>query len=743
MKTGSGTDDDDAFLEKGPGPAGLKVAEKLTDWTNEPKIEDLKADLQSTQTWHSIWVSNIRRWRQLRNPAKGTAKGRRGSQGPGHDNNRSKIHPKLIRRQNEWRYPSLSEPFLNNPNPFTVEPATFEDAASARQNGILLNHQFRTKLNRVKLIDDYIRAGTDEGVAVLKMGWSRKTRRVKKMVPTWQYIAISSTEELASLEQAVGMKANNNNGFLDLPPEMIAAAEYFLETGQPAMAQAGPEAEIEEIETLENHPTVDVLDPENVYIDPTCQGDIRRANFAIVTFESSKADLLSAGVYQNLDAVNWASAGTINDPDHQSNTSRLGNIEDPLRAKNVVHEYWGFLDIDGTETLTPVVVSWIGSTIIRCEKNPYPDEEIPLVVVPYMPVLRHLGGEPDAELLEDNQDIMGAVMRGIIDLLGRSANSQQGVARGFLDVTNRRKFDRGEDYEFNPGAGDPRLSIYQHVYPEIPNSAITMLNIQNQEAEALTGVKAFAGGLTGENYGDVAAGIKGVLDASGKREMSILRRMAKGMVDVATKIIAMNAVFLSEEEVVRITNEEFVKIRREDLKGNFDITVDIATAEMDAQRAQELGIMLQTIGPNAPIEVTMMLLGEIARLKRMPTLEKMLRDYKPQPDPLAQKRMELEIAKLQAEIDALNAKSSLTEAQIQKTLSETDAANLDFVLEETGTKHAQKLEVVSQQAQANSDLEITKALLAPKKPEERDPDIPAAMGFNALTDAKSRAPTGI
>lgn len=93
-----------------------------------------------------------------------------------------------------------------------------------------------------------------------------------------------------------------------------------------------------------------------------------------------------------------------------------------------------------------------------------------------------------------------------------------------------------------------------------------MLNLQNQEAEALTGVKSFGGGISGEAYGDVAAGIRGVLDAASKREMAILRRLAKGMEEIGTKIAAMNAAFLSEEETVRITNDEFVTVKREDLK---------------------------------------------------------------------------------------------------------------------------------------------------------------------------------
>ncbi|MFR7882253.1 MAG: hypothetical protein ACLU5J_12880 [Christensenellales bacterium] len=78
----------------------------------------------------------------------------------------SSVQPKLIRRQAEWRYSALSEPFLNQYKLFTVSPKTFEDEEAAKQNELLLNWQFNTKLNKIKLIDDYIRSTVDEGTSI-------------------------------------------------------------------------------------------------------------------------------------------------------------------------------------------------------------------------------------------------------------------------------------------------------------------------------------------------------------------------------------------------------------------------------------------------------------------------------------------------------------------------------------------------------------------------------------------------
>ena len=354
-------------------------------------------------------------------------------------------------------------------------------------------------------------------------------------------------------------------------------------------------------------------------------------------------------------------------------------------------------------------------------------------MVPYLPVKRELYGEPDAELLEDNQKILGAVFRGMIDLLGRSANGQQGFAKGMLDPLNRRRYENGQDYEFNPNL-TPAAGLIEHKYPEFPQSALQMASLQNQEAEALTGVKAFSGGLSGESYGDVAAGIRGALDAASKREMAILRRIAKGMIEIGQKIVSMNAVFLSKEEVIRVTNHEFVTVKREDLQGNFDLDTDISTAEVDNQKAQDLAFMLQTIGNNMDIGITLMILAEIAELKRMPELAEKLRRFKPEMTPEQQEMQALQLEEMKLKVEELRSKVELNRAKAAEVLASKDQKNLDYLEQETGTKHARDMQKQGAQARGNQDLQITKALTTPTKEGEKVPDVEAAIGFNEISD---------
>lgn len=699
----------------------------LTDWKKEPSILSLKQDLESAKTAHDSQMAKITRWNDLMQV--------KGSAAAPKVKGRSSIQPKLIRRQAEWRYAALTEPFTSSDRVFQITPKTFEDEKAAKQNELVLNWQFRTKINLIKFTDDFVRGVVDEGTGIVQVGWERHTVMVKEEAPVFEHYPVQTEEELQPLQQAIDLRAANPREYEENVPEDIkAAVTYFEEVGEPTIAiQIGTE-EVEVEKVLQNKPTLVVHNPQNVIIDPSCNGDLEKALFIIVSFETNKAELKkNPERYKNLDKVNWDTNTPVTTQDYATDTPDTFDFKDKTRKKVVAHEYWGFYDIEGNGSLVPIVATWIGDTIIRMELNPFPDQKLPFVLVPFMPVKRSLYGEPDAEILEDNQRTLGALVRGMIDLMARSANSQQGFAKGMLDPLNKRRYENGQDYEFNPNT-HPSQGIIEHKYPELPNSALTMFQLQNQEAEALTGVKSFSGGMSGESYGKVATGIRGVLDAASKREMALLRRIAKGFVEIGNKIIAMNSEFLSDKEVIRVTNAEYVTVYRDELAGEFDLIVDISTAEVDDTKAQDLGFMLQTLGPNMDPRISMIILSKISDLKRMPELAEELRNWKPEPDPVTQELKQLEVERAKKEIEKLDSEIQLNMAKAQETMSKKDKTDLDFIEQETGTKHERDMAKQKAQAEGNQQLQITKALTTPTKVDQSPPDIEAAIGFNAIGD---------
>lgn len=693
---------------------------KLTEWENEPSIHELKTELESTKSSQSVIINKIDEWNDLRDIT-GKAK-------PKSIKGRSSIQPKLIRKTAEWRYSALTEPFHSAANKlFNVQPATWEDEEAAKQHTLLINWQFRTKIDRVRQIDNIVRSVVDDGTCVVRVGWVQNTRMETTMLPVFQDYAIAPEDEesMMMLEEAMALKQQNPRGFEEQMDEgMKESVKITEETGVPTIAiQVGEtEAEIEVV--TDNYPTIDVVDLRNIYIDPTCHTNIDDAQFVIHSYEMTKAQLESQpGTYKNLEFVNWDTESPVTDTDHYTQTPTDYNTNIASNKKVVVYDYWGYYDIHGTGEMTPIVASWIGNVLVRLEENPFPDGKPPFVLMVYNPVKRSLYGEPDAPLLEDNQRVIGATTRGLIDLFGRSANSQIGWALGALDALNKRRFENGLDYEFNPTM-NPTQAMVQHTYPEAPSSVYNMLEMQTNEAESLSGTKSFTGGISGNAYGDVAAGIRGTLDATSKREMAILRRIVDGVKRIGNKIVAMNSAFLSKEEVVRVTNTEYVEIKHEDLQGNFDLIVDIATAEIDDTKANDLAFLLQTIGPVVDNSITLLVMSEIAELKRMPALANKLKTYQPPPpSEEEQEMMQLELEAKRLEVEKLKSEVEFNRARAKKALAEADSTDLDYLDSESGVKHQRELEKMKAQAEGNMKRDVLKSVIDANKDENKGFDI--------------------
>ena len=652
----------------------LSKPKDLTEWDNPPKLEELKQDYQEAQSAHTSHILEVDGWLSNLN----------GDQQIKSKKGRSRIVPKLIRKQAEWRYASLSEPFLSTDDLFNTAPATFEDKESAIQNGLVLNYQFNCKFDKTKFIDEYIRTAVDEGTAIVKVGWEFEEELQEVEVPVMEMMPVQDPMQAQQMQEQ------------GIPP--------FEEV------QVGTRME-EQTVVVKNQPELEVCDYNNIVVDPTCQGNLDNAEFIIYSFETSMTQLKKDGRYSNIEHVSLDNSSPLNEPDFESGDDSSFKFKDEARKKIVVHEYWGFWDINDNGETEPFVATWVGDTLIRMDENPFPDKKLPFISAQYLPRRKSVYGEPDGALLEDNQKIIGAVTRGMIDIIGRSANGQMGIRKDALDVTNARKFEQGADYKFNANV-DPRQAFHMETYPEIPGSALNMLTLQNNEAESLTGVKAFSSGITGQALGTTATGIRSALDATSKRELGILRRLANGINQIGRKVISMNAEFLSDQEIIRVTNEEFVAINREDLGGMYDIKLNISTAEADNEKAQELSFMLQTMGNNMDPAMSQMILSDIARLRKMPELSKRIKEYQPQPNPMAEQKAQLEMQLLQAQIaneqakaaentidvEYKKAKTATEMAKNRNLNSKSDLEDLNFVEQESGVnrQHEENMKKVDQ-----------------------------------------------
>ncbi len=265
------------------------------EWKNPPNLLDLKKDLTESNSSHQAQVTKIDTW--LDNlKVRGTAKINTGT-------GNSKIQPKLIRKNAEWRYAALSEPFLSAQDMFAADPVTWEDVKSARQNQLVLNNQINTQIKKVRFIDRYVRSVVDKGTVIVRVGWEFQEEEFIETRPTY---AFNPNPALAPMHQELAkMKVENPTGYrFDVPEELKQAHEASIQSGTPMEPVPVGSETVTEMRTIVNKPTLDVCDYRNVVIDPSCQGDFEKAGFIILSFETSQSDLKKEGRYTNLDKIN-------------------------------------------------------------------------------------------------------------------------------------------------------------------------------------------------------------------------------------------------------------------------------------------------------------------------------------------------------------------------------------------------------------------------------------------------------
>ena len=711
----------------------------LTSWKNEPSVVDLKNDLEDAKPDHDAHVMQVRKWRDMYD----------GKPNFPTSPNKSKVVPKVIRKQAEWRYTALSEPFLSADDMFEVEPVTWEDKPRAEQNALVINHQMNNRIDKVDFIDEYVRTAVDEGTVVVKVGWKAQKGTVNEDVPVFKYVAIEDEEHAAAIaEEEFGleqMKKFEPLEFDKLPDHAKEAHRLFMTTGMPHVPVKTGTERRSKTAFIKNHPTLEVCPYDKVILDPTAKGVMEDAQFMIYEFDTTLSALKKDGRYKNLDSIK--PKNVLQDADGDEEESTTFNFKDQPRQKLTVYEYWGFWDINSTGITEPFMCAWIGDVKIRCEENPFPDKKLPFIRVKYLPKIGSNYGDPDGELLADNQQIIGAVTRGMIDMMGRSAAGQMGSRKDALDTINRKRFEEGEDYQFNANV-DPRQAFQMGDFPEIPRSALDMVALQNNEAEAITGVKTFSQGISGAALGTTATAVRGALDAASKRELGILRRLADGITQIGRKFISMNADFLDDEEVIRITEDDFVTVRRDDLAGSYDVRLSISTAESDNEKAQELSFMLQTTGPGGDPAETRMIRAEIAKLRKMPALAKRIEEFQPQPDPFQEEMKQLELEYKKAQIAELYSKAEENEVDKAKKLAQTDkeaalarqihstadGQDLEFLEKKEGVAHNRDMEVQESKNQGVKDAtamnSATKLAVEDKKADKSGEAASLLKNFN-------------
>jgi len=557
--------------------------------------------------------------------------------------NRSQIVMKEIAKQIEWQKPNITEPFLATSHPVRVPS---KNGGYAEK---YLNTFFTSEFNR----DDFIEQLTDvklrEGTAWVRSGWESTTK--------------TETETF------------------DLTMDDIV-----LRDGEPDTISDNGDGTFKvtySVETVDaNHGTARVCRNEYCFPDPGAKTREELRFFAekrLVTI----SELRESGFYSKekiddlvnkLNDKNDNRRGSLehqrtDDGEQYGQDDRYQPIDDPRKKVSII-EYWGSYDLNGDGIAEPVLATWAENEDVDLEliDNPLPRKNIPYDNDVYSKRPFSLWGNALAYFIGDNQKVKTGIVRGIIDNMSLANNGQKFIKKGTLDYINFKRMRNGERHiVVNKGDG-----IEDGAFNQLPNSVFNTLSMFSAETEQLSGVSSGGPALNNDMLAkDDTSSMQ--MTMAQQRMSSLVRSTSNLLSKVMKNWLTMAEVFLDNEQIDELFNEE-EETDYFTFKGSerTNINIKVGTDVGRTVKMQQLNMLLQQskqLGETVPPETFNELVAEMFELFDKYEEADKLRNYKPEPNPLQQKKLMLELQKLELENQQM-------QVDIQANISEIENKRL-------------------------------------------------------------------
>jgi hypothetical protein len=602
------------------------------------------------------------------------------------DPSRSQIVWKLIKKQGETLISNLAKPFLGSHEIVDLVPNTHRDAFKAPIIAAEINHFWSKEFNSNKFIKSVARLMGKEGTAFIRVGWEKQVTERSEIVDA-------------------------------LPPEI---AQQFEAKGAIIETLEDGRMKITNRTILKNRPTAKPLRLEDVGFDITAD-TFEDIEFFWYEYVTSLSDLAQNPNYDE-EAVNKLRRILDSQDDKQTNsyeTSHKYNeydfeFSDDTRKKVRLIEYWGNYDIDNTGVAEPVVgvVARYGEdrVVLSLRKNELPGKIKPFICIPLIEESFSIYGNALAYMIEDEQMFATSIVRGIVDNMAQSNNGTKFIRKGALDPIN---YDRLMNNELvvEVNTNDNIAQVLQDgVFNQLPSDVYNTLNMIEQQSESLSGISKFMQGLPSTEMKASSSNFASVMSQSQIRLLDMTTSLTNGLRQMFKMWAAMCQEYLSEEEIFDITgiyiSEEKAKrtqqmakeygidqlppesqeqammlIMREintmfnmkDLK--YSVQVKVGTDGLKDIKIGQINMLMQQAGnliqlQVVPPKVMGMLFSDMAEAMDRPDIAKIVQDFVPQPDPMAQEMAMAELEKKKAEGEKDKALAANAMARTQSEMAE-------------------------------------------------------------------------
>lgn len=447
--------------------------------------------------------------------------------------------------------------------------------------------------------------------------------------------------------------------------------------------------------TNKTYPTTEIIPNEDYYPDPTVI-DINKAQFHIHRFEKTISELENSGVYYDIDKIGIedTTIHTIGDnnlsnyrkqrQDEQGMTADRQADDEP-RKRTTIYEYWGNLAIDFDDKGIPIkddngdilineeiepipcLVAFAENIIIRCEKNPMPQQMVPFFKTEFTRDPNNFWGLAMADSLQNYQRILTALQRGFIENIAYSNNNMYAGVKGALDPVNKKLLERGKAgtyVEFNTRTiGE---AVTQLAPLALPPQSFNMFEWAAGEAETTSGIgKTMSGGIdqyaTATNTNISASyGEKRMLEFVNRYIENFLRPMFKMW-------ILLNREYLPAKDVVELTG--FKEFKGWTTDPQMDIRFNIALGGLDSVKSQQIVNLMGYMPPlvengTVPPDILRTLLAKYCDMQGFQDLADIVGNYQPpQPTQEQQAMQQLGIEKSTQEVELIKAQIAETYAK--------------------------------------------------------------------------------
>lgn len=457
----------------------------------------------------------------------------------------SNLHLPITMSSVETIVPRLVNPLFARRPYASVKPRKVEFIEKAPQVERFLDWALSEEINFQEIVEDWIRGMTIDGPGIVKVIWSKETRRTKRKTETLEFDVVLGAEGVSY---------------------------------QPRLE----ENEIESEEVVYEAPKVYYLDLEDVFY-PADAEDLQSCHHVIHrswnTLDYIKR-MQEMGLFQQVEVPEQ---GTSRDsegkvPKLKRELEGLDEVrtDDTDKKREMLEGYFKYdINGDGLEEELIFTVDRDSEKLFGAYylETIFPHGMRPFVAVKFLPVSGQFNCIGVPELVEPIQDEANAIHNQRVDF-GTITNTPFGWYRAASGY-------KPEIHTIEPGklfpvdqVGDVQL----HQGGNIPWGEREEF-ILLAYLERLLGISDFTAGrqIDRPNAPKTATATLAIIQEGQVRLERVMQRVALGFKELVLQILELYKFYLPENKFIRVATEEgvdFVPITKEDLDGEFDISVE-------------------------------------------------------------------------------------------------------------------------------------------------------------------------